>query len=281
VVTAAMRRRAVAEAMTAADLSERRACRFTGFARSTQRYCPARDDTMLRERLETLAMQKPRWGYRRLHWLLEREGEHVNRKRVQRVYREAGLTVRRRRRKRVSIARVPRAPLFGPNERWSLDFVHDTLGDGRVIRVLTVVDDFTRSCPLIAVDFSLPALEVTARLDELACTTPLPRRIVCDNGSEFTSQIFDQWAHERGITLQFIRPGKPVENCYVESFNGRLRDECLNESWFVDLADARRTIEMWRLEYNVARPHSGLADRTPAEFAESYLLLSPSTPTDW
>ena len=205
-----------------------------------------------------------------------RDGERVNRKRVQRVYREAGLNVRRRRRKRVSIARVPRAPLFAPIDRWSIDFVHDALGDGRVIRVLTVVDDFTRASQLIAVDLVLPATRVIALFDELARTTPLPRAIVCDNGSEFTSQAFDQWAHERGITLHFIRPGKPIENCYVESFNGRLRDECLNESWFVSLADAQRTIEAWRIEYNESRPHSGLALRTPAEFAENYPLLTPS-----
>lgn len=275
-VTAAQRRRAVRETIAAADVSERRACRYTGFARSTQRYRPTRDDAPLRERLETLAIQKPRWGYRRLHWLLEREGAHVNRKRVQRVYREAGLNVRRRRRKCVSRARVPRTPLFAPNERWSIDFVRDALGDGRVIRVLTVVDDFTRGCPMIAVDCSLPAPRMIQLLDELALTTPLPRAMVCDNGSEFTSQAFDQWAHDRGITLHFIRPGKPIENCYVESFNGRLRDECLNESWFVSLADAQRTIEAWRMEYNAARPHSGLARRTPAEFAENYLLLTPS-----
>lgn len=277
-MTAPERRRAVRETVAAAHVSERRACRFTGFPRSTQRYVPQRDDQELRSRLETLAVLKPRWGYRRLHWLLVRDGWPVNRKRVQRVYREAGLTVRKRRRKRVSFARVPRTSLFAPNERWSIDFMHDTLGNGRVIRIFTVVDDFTRACPLIAVDFALPAPYVTRLLDELALSTPLPRRIVCDNGSEFTSQAFDQWAHARGITLQFIRPGKPVENAYAESFNGRLRDECLNESWFVDLADARRTIETWRTDYNEARPHSGLAQRTPAEFAKSYLLLTPSTP---
>ena len=282
-VTPEQRRTAVTEAMTTAGISERRACRFTAFARSTQRYQAMRDDAELRERLETLAILKPRWGYRRLHWLLVREGWPVNRKRVQRVYREAGLTVRQRRRKRVAVARVPRPVPLGPHDRWSIDFVHDTLGDGRVIRIFTVVDDFTRTCPLIAVDLALPASHVTALLDELAGTTPLPRAIVCDNGTEFTSQAFDPWAHRRGIALHFIKPGKPVENCYIESFNGRLRDECLNESWFVNLADARRTIESWRIEYNVARPHSGLADRTPAEFAESYLITapSPSTPTDW
>ena len=267
-MTAPARRHAVREVIAAAQVSERRACRFTGFARSTHRYALRHDDGALRERLETLAVLKPRWGYRRLHWLLGREGWAVNRKRVQRVYQAAGLHVRRRKRKRVSVPRVPRPIPQGPNERWSLDFVHDTLGDGRTIRILTVVDDFTRACPLIAVDVALPAERVIDHLELLGQTAPLPRALVCDNGSEFTSQAFDQWAHTRGLALHFIRPGKPVENAYVESFNGRLRDECLNESWFTSLADAQRTIEAWRIDYNEARPHSGLAGRTPAEFAQ-------------
>jgi putative transposase len=263
-----MRRHAVREAMAAAELRERRACRFTGFPRSTQRYRPRRDDAPLRARLESLAVLKPRWGYRRLHWLLVREGWAVNRKRVQRVYRAAGLEVRRRKRKRVAVARVARPRPLGPHQRWSMDFVHDTLGDGRAIRIFTVVDDFTRACPLIAVDFALPAARVIGLLEQLALVGPLPPALVCDNGSEFTSQAFDQWAHQRGIALHFIRPGKPVENAYAESFNGRLRDECLNESWFVSLADAQRTIEAWRIEYNTARPHTNLDGQTPQEFAE-------------
>lgn len=275
-VTATQRRRAVAETLPAAR-SERRACRWTGYPRSTQRYHPARDDTALRTRLETLAILKPRWGYRRLHWLLCREGWVVNRKRVQRVYRAAGLEVRRRRRKRVSTARVPRPTPTAPNQRWSMDFVHDTLGDGRVIRLFAVVDDFTRACPLIAVDVALPAERVIAHFEQLARTHVLPPALVCDNGAEFTSQAFDQWAHRRGIALHFIRPGKPIENAFAESFNGRLRDECLNESWFVSLADAQRTIEAWRVEYNTARPHTNLGGRTPAEFTT---LWEPRTPTD-
>ncbi len=263
--------------MTAAEVSERRACRFTGFARSTQRYAPTRDDRTLHARLETLAVLKPRWGYRRLHWLLAREGTHVNLKRVQRVYCAAGLHVRRRRRKRVSIVRVPTTPPTSANERWSMDFVSDTLGTGRVFRAFTLVDDCSRESPGLLVDFSLSAPRLTRFLDELPV---LPKVLVCDNGPEFTSQAFDQWAHERGITLQFIRPGKPIENCYIESFNGRLRDECLNESWFVSLRDAQRTIEAWRLEYNTARPHSGLAGRTPAEFAKELHLMTASTPHD-
>lgn len=275
-----MRRHAVQEAMTAAQLTERRACRFTGLARSTYRYQPTREDATLRARLETLAVLKPRWGYRRLHWLLRREGWAVNRKRVQRVYRAAGLQVRRRKRKRVSVARVPRSRPLGPRQRWSMDFVHDTLGDGRAIRIFTVVDDYTRACPAIAVDFSLAASRITAVLDQLG---PLPPVLVCDNGAEFTSQAFDQWAHARGIALHFIHPGKPVENAYAESFNGKLRDECLNESWFLDLADAQRTIEAWRVEYNTARPHASLDGRTPEEFVEQLNqgeLLTPMIGTN-
>jgi putative transposase len=272
--TASERRAAVREAMSAAELSERQACRYTGFARSTQRYRRTRDDTSLRAQLESLAILKPRWGYRRLHWRLRRDGELVNRKRVQRVYREAGLQVRRRRRKRVSVARVPLATPREPNARWSMDFVYDTVGDGRTLRVFTLVDDFTRASPGLLVDVAIGAERVTAFLDALPV---LPAALVCDNGPEFTSQHFDQWAHTRGIQLQFIRPGKPVENAFIESFNGKFRDECLNESWFVTLADARQQIEAWRVEYNVARPHSSLADRTPAEFAEAYLATAPST----
>ena len=264
-----------------AELSERQACRFTGFARSTQRYLPTRDDTALRARLETLAVVKPRWGYRRLHWLLQRDGWAVNRKRVQRVYQAAGLVVRKRRRKHVSVARVERPRPIAPGERWSMDFVHDTLGDGRAIRIFTVVDDFTRACPLLLVDLALPAVRITQQLDQLAGTTRLPRTLVCDNGTEFTSQLFDQWAHARGITLQFIRPGKPVENAFAESFNGKLRDECLNESWFVSLADAQRTIEAWRVEYNTGRPHSSLGGRTPHEFTQHLLAqAAPLHPYD-
>ena len=277
-VTAAARRRAVTEARTA-GLTERQACRYTGFSRSSQRYLTSRPpQAALCERLLTLATLRPRWGYRRLHWLLRREGWEVNRKRVQRVYQDAGLHVRRRRRKRVSVPRVPRTAPRGPNERWSMDFVSDTVGDGRTFRVFTLVDDFTRASPALLVDVSIGAERITQLLDDLDV---LPHTLVCDNGPEFTSQAFDQWAHRRGVQLQFIRPGKPVENCYVESFNGKLRDECLNETWFVTLRDAQRSIEAWRREYNEQRPHSSLQNRTPAEFAEAYLITSTSHPTDW
>lgn len=268
-VTPAARRTAVTEAQLTAGISERRACRFTGFARSTQRYAVRRDDrAALRARLQTLALLRPRWGYRRLYVLLRREGHGVNRKLVQRLYREEGLTVRRRRRKRAAVPRTPLAPPLGANERWSMDFVSDALADGRKFRSLTLVDDFTRECPVIEVDVSLSGERVAQVLDRVAAQRGLPRGIVCDNGPEFAGQTLDQWAHRRGVALLFIQPGKPVQNAYVESFNGRLRDECLNESWFVSLADARQTIEQWRVDYNETRPHSGLSGRTPSTFAK-------------
>ena len=270
-VTPEQRRTAVTQAMEAAGLSERRACRFTGFARSSQRYATRRaPDTALRERLHTLALLRPRWGYRRLYRLLRREGFTVNRKRVQRVYHDAGLSVRRRPRKRVAVERVPRSMPLGVNIRWSMDFVSDALADGRKFRALSVVDDFSRECPVIAVDRSLPGERVVRELDQVARVRGYPDVIVCDNGPEFRGEAVDQWAHQHGVTLQFIEPGKPVQNCFIESFNGRLRDECLNESWFVSLDDAQQTIEAFRLDYNDARPHSGLAGCTPNEYAQQY-----------
>jgi putative transposase len=274
-----MRRTAVTEAMGTAGITERKACRFTGFARSSQRYTTRRPPrTALRERLQTLAVRRPRWGYRRLYILLRREGHVVNRKLVQRLYREEGLAVRKRARKRVAVARMVKPVVSAPNERWSMDFVRDTLGDGRAFRALTIVDDFTRECPVIEVDTSLSGERVARVLDRLATTRGLPACIVCDNGSEFTSQALDAWAHQHRVLLHFIEPGKPVQNCFAESFNGRLRDECLNTSWFVNLADARTTIEHWRVDYNETRPHSGLADRTPMEFAKA-LRTSTTLPT--
>ena len=275
-MTPRKRRQVVTHLTAAFHVSERRACRATGFARSSQRYRsrrPRRDE--LRVRLQTLALLKPRWGYRRLHWLLRREGRVVNRKLVQRLYREEGLSVRRRRRKRVSMPRVPAAVPTRANERWSMDFVRDTLGDGRAFRAFTLVDDCTRECLAIEVDTSMPATRVVAVLERLAGTRGLPRGIVCDNGPEFAGQVLDQWAHRRGIPLLFIQPGKPVQNAFVESFNGRLRDECLNATWFWTLAEARATIEAWRVEFNTARPHSSLASRTPSEFAHELTSSNP------
>ena len=276
-VTAEQRRAAVTEAMTTAGLSERQACRYTGFARSSQRYRARRPlRAELRARLTTLAVLRPRWGYRRLYRLLRREGLVVNRKLVQRVYREEGLHVRRRRRKRVAIPRTPMPIPTEANERWSMDFISDAIADGRRFRALTIVDDVTRESPAIEVDTSLPGERVVRVLETVGETRGFPKAIVCDNGPEFRSEALDQWADRRGVALLFIQPGKPIQNAFAESFNGRLRDECLNESWFVSLRDARETIEAWRLDYNVARPHSGLAGRTPEEFAKELKLAAPS-----
>ncbi len=264
-VTPESRRTAVTLAMHTATISERRACRFTGFARSSQRYVtqrPAR--TELRVRLQELASQRPRWGVQRLQILLKREGYVANHKLVERIYREEGLAVRRRHAKKlVAIPRVPLPLPAGANDRWSIDFVSDALGDGRKIRALTIVDDYTRECPAIEVDFSLSGERVVRVLEHLALTRGLPRAIVLDNGPEFVSHALDQWAHRRGVALQFIEPGKPVQNAYIESFNGRFRDECLNQHHFLGLNDARGLIEGWRSDYNRLRPHTSLSGSSP------------------
>lgn len=277
-VTSEQRRTAVTEAMSTAGLTERQACRYTGFSRSSQRYATSRaPQTALRERLLTWATLRPRWGYRRLHWLLRREGHRVNRKRVYRLYRELGLGVRRRKRKRVAVPRTPLTKPLRPNQRWSMDFISDALADGRKFRCFTLGDDFTRESPAIETAFSLTGEQVVVVLERVGAERGFPEAIVCDNGPEFTSQALDQWADERGVHLHFIEPGKPVQNAFAESFNGRLRDECLNDNWFVSLPDAQRTIEAHRQDHNTGRPHSGLGDLTPSEYAASW---SPLTPVD-
>ena len=279
-MTAEQRRRAVTYLRTSRRVSLRRACRLVGIGRASYGYASRRAarDAPVRARLRVLAGERPRWGVPRLHWLLAREGLVRNHKRTERLYREEQLALRRRRgrRTRGGAPRVPPDVPRRPGERWSIDFVHDTLAGGRVFRCLTVVDDFTRECPLIAVDTSLPGGRVAEVLDRLGGSRRLPAWIVCDNGPEFTSRAFLAWTQRRGIRLQFIRPGRPVENAFVESFNGRFRDECLNEQWFLSLADARELIERWRRDYNAARPHSGLAGRTPAEFLLVCVRATPS-----
>ena len=253
-------------------VSERCACRLLQFSRASHRYQSTRtDDPVLRRRIRELAAARPRFGYRRLCVLLRREGWLVNQKRVYRIYREEGLEVRtKRRRKRASHVRLLVPPAEGPNERWSMDFVSDRLESGRQFRVLTVVDNFSRESPLLEAAVSMTGKAVARALERLSFTRPLPRVIRVDNGSEFYSQAMDSWAYRRGVQLQFIRPGKPVENAFIESFNGRLRDECLNANLFFSIEDARRKLEAWRLDYNTQRPHSSLADRTPSEFARRW-----------
>lgn len=264
------------------ELSQRRACAALGFLRSTCRYlCRRRDNVKLRERLRELAHKRPRFGYRRLWVLLRRERIAVNHKRVHRLYREEGLQVRRRRRrKRISEVRSPLLAPSRPNERWSIDFMRDTLGDARVFRTFNVVDDLTRECPAIEVAKSIPGARVTRVLDQIATERGYPSRLVMDNGPEFISQALDEWAYRHGVELHFITPGRPVENAYIESFNGKFRDECLNEHWFSTLDDARRTIEDWRRDYNEERPHSALGGMPPREYAAQFAnLRAPSAPS--
>ncbi len=266
--------------------SLRRACRVIGLSTATWRYQrrPNATNVAVLARLQAHAAVRARFGYRRLHILLGRDGLVVNHKRVHRIYRAAGLQVRRRHRKRLT--RAERMPLPAPGqrrERWSMDFTVDTLADGRNFRTLNIVDDVTRECVAIEVDRSLPGLRVARVLDRLHAVIGLPRTIVVDNGPEFAGRTLDAWAYARGVTLRFIRPGKPIENAYVESFNGKFRDECLNEHWFVSLADAKATIELWRIDYNTVRPHSSLNGATPQHFAritEGASRLSPARPDE-
>lgn len=277
----AARREVVRYATETHDLSQRRACGLIGMGRSSYAYRPRRSrDERLRARLRELAAARPRYGYRRLHLLLRREGRVANHKRVYRLYIEDGLAVRRRRRKRVAgSARRPLAVPTRVNQRWSIDFMADTLADGRSFRTFNVVDDLSRECPTIEVDTSIPGARVVRVLDRIAAERGYPEAIVMDNGPELVGKALDAWAYRHGVQLHFIRPGKPNENAYIESFNGKFRDECLNEHWFTGISDARFTIEAWRRDYNQVRPHSSLGGLTPAEFAQQVAALRSATPS--
>lgn len=271
-------RSAVEELRSTCAMKTRRACRVVGLPPATYYYrSRRREPEGLREKLREIAARRPRWGYRRLHVLLRREGRMLNHKLVYRVYSEEGLAVRRRKRKRLAApVRVVLPPPVRPNQRWSMDFMSDSLMNGRQFRTFNVVDDFTRECPAIEVDFSLPAKRVTRVLDRLIELRGKPEVLVMDNGPEFQSRELDTWAYERGIRLHFIKPGKPVENAYIESFNGKFRDECLNENWFLSLDDAREKIDAYRRDYNEVRPHSSLDNQTPREFIRSITGLTLS-----
>lgn len=264
------KRAAVGWLVEAHRVSVRRSCRLLGLSTATWQYerrGRLENETLL-ARLQAHAAVRPRFGYRRLHTLVAREGLVANHKRVHRIYRDAGLQVRRRRRKRLTRGeRVPLAAPSRPRERWSMDFTVDTLADGRGFRTLNIVDDFTRECVAIEVDRSLPGARVVRVLERLAETIGLPQVMVSDNGPEFAGRTLDAWAYRRGIVLRFIRPGKPIENAYVESFNGKFRDECLNEHWFLSVAEAQQIIEAWRIDYNTVRPHRSLGQQTPAAYA--------------
>ncbi len=243
--------------------------RLIPIERMTLRYEHHRDpQEALRVRLRELAGSRVRYGYRRLTVLLKREGWQVNAKRIYRLYIEEGLVVRtQKRRERAQRQRVPLGQAVRPNQKWSMDFVAQRLPDGRWIRVLTVVDQYTRECLTLFADNALSCEKVATALDKIVVLRGAPESITVDNGTEFASKAMDLWAYKNGVHLDFIRPGKPVENGYIESFNGKLRDECLNVEIFFTLADARRKLHLWRRDYNHHRPHSALADRTPAEFA--------------
>jgi len=259
VVSPQMRREAVLVMQVEVELSQRRACGLMGLYRATCRYRKRRcEDERLRARLRELAEARRRFGYRRLQILLEREGWQVNHKRVYRLYVEEKLSLRRKRGRKRSLVRQPLPAAVAANQMWSVDFMSDTLSSGRRFRTLNIVDDYTRECLAIEVDTSLGGMRVVRVLEELKRQRGLPRQIRSDNGPEFVSRAVDQWAYEQRLQWHTIQPGRPMENSYVESFNGRFRDECLNENWFSSLADAREKIEQWRQDYNEARPHSSL-----------------------
>ena len=250
-------------------MSERRACRVMGVDRSSVRYRARRpNDAELRTRLRELAHERRRFGYRRLHALLRREGHLVNRKRVQRLYVEDGLHVRRRRgRRRALGVRAPMAVPDRANARWSADFVQDQMTDGRRFRVFAVVDDCTRECLALVPDTSISGARVARELDGVIARRGPPAAVVSDNGTEFTSNAVLEWADARGVAWQHIQPGKPSQNAFAESFLGRLRDELLNETLFRSVHHARRLLDAWRADYNAARPHSRLGWLTPNEHA--------------
>jgi putative transposase len=268
-VTPAVKRLAVAHAVEIFSVSQRRACTVIGMDRSSVRYRHRRpDDAAIRERLRELAAARRRFGYRRLHVLLKREGTLMNHKKLRRLYSEERLQVRRRGgRKKALGTRSPMTIPQGPNQRWSLDFLSDTLTDGRRIRILAIVDDFTRECLTLMADTSLSGLRVVRELDTVVTLRGRPLMCVSDNGTELTSMAILRWSQEQSIEWHYIAPGKPQQNAFIESFNGRLRDELLNETLFTTLPQARMTLAQWKHDYNTQRPHSGLGWLTPSEFA--------------
>ena len=266
-----MKRLAASHIRDNLGLSERRACLLVDISSSVFRYQPKPgNDDVVRQRLRELAEQRKRFGSPRLHILLKREGLVINHKRTERLYREEGLALRKkRRRKGAAGARMISPSAQRANERWSMDFVTDRIVTGRRFRALTIVDDYSRECPAIEVDTSLGGRRVVSVLERMSEIRGLPEFITIDNDPEFAGRALDEWAYLRGVKLNFIRPGKPIENAFIESFNGRFRDECLNTNWFISLKHAREVIEDWRRDYNEVRPHSSLKGATPKEYAET------------
>ena len=269
-VTPAVKRQAVAHLSASYEVSQRRACNLIGADRSSMRYCRRRpDDAVLRARLRELAVQRRRFGYRRLQILLRREGTRMNHKKLRRLYREERLQVRRRcGRKRALGIRAPLALPQGANQRWSLDFVSDTLTDSRRFRILAVVDDFTRECLALIADTSLSGARVGRELDAIVAKRGKPISIVSDNGTELTSVAILSWSQTMQVDWHYIAPGKPTQNAFIESFNGRLRDELLNETLFISLDHAREALANWKDDYNTVRPHSAIGNVPPAVYAK-------------
>lgn len=278
-VTPVARREAAAHLGKAYEVSQRRACQVIDADRSSVRYRIRRaDDGPIRARLREIAAVRRRFGYRRLHVLLRREGLLLNHKKLRRLYAEERLQMRRRGgRKRALGTRAPLALPSGPNERWSLDFLHDQLSDGRRFRILAVVDDFTRECLALIADTSLSGLRVGRELDALIARRGKPAACISDNGTEFTSMAILRWSQEGRVEWHYIAPGKPQQNAFVESFNGRLRDELLNETLFSSLAHARMALAEWRVDYNTVRPHSSLGNLPPVQYAK---LSAPASQRD-
>ena len=275
----AAKREAVAHLRSTLEMSERRACTIVAADRTMIRYRSRRPpDSVLRLRLRDLANQRRRFGYRRLFILLRREGEPSGINRIYRLYREEGLTVRKRRARRRAVG--TRTPILAEariNARWSLDFVHDQLAPGRRFRILNIVDDVTRECLAAIPDTSISGKRVARELTAVIARRGKPQMIVSDNGSEFTSNAILSWAGEERVEWHYIAPGKPMQNGYIESFNGRMRDELLNETLFFDLDQARQLIGAWVADYNTARPHSSLGYQTPAAYADQ--LIAPAGAT--
>lgn len=271
-VTPAVKRQAVAHLCKAYEVSQRRACRVVGCERMTVRYRSRRpDDPKLRERLRALAHERRRFGYRRLHIFLKREGFVVNHKRLFRIYREERLMVRKRGgRKRALGTRTPMPVPAQPNDLWALDFVADQLASSRRFRILAVYDVCTRECLMAVADFSIGGRRVARELDRLIAWRGRPRTIVSDNGTELTSNAIILWSGDAQVGWHYIDPGKPIQNAFIESFNGRLRDEFLNETLFGSLDHARAALEEWRRDYNTVRPHSRIGWLTPAVHAAKF-----------
>jgi len=263
-------------------LSIRKACGLVSLSKSVfwYRHRPKKDDeNIIRQKMKELAQKRTRFGCPRLHVLLRREGFMLNHKRTERIYQEEKLSLRRKRkRKNVSGMRLELPKPERINHIWSMDFVSDAITSSRKLKALTVVDEFTRKCHRIEVDTSINGMRVCRVLDEIGERAGLPEVIITDNGPEFAGKALDEWAYRNGIRLCPINPGKPVENAYIESFNGRFRDECLNENWFITLDHARQIIEEWRIDYNEVRPHSSLGNLTPEEFIKKGVEMTTCSP---